>query len=113
MNKNKKELRQKVTHKLNQELNDYKSRLLKESNEDILEQSYQTTVKEEINNFILDISTQLSCNDLKSLYNTKDILNVIYDDWLKYDSPFSTNLENCIFESVEDIKKQHLNEYEK
>lgn len=113
MNKNKKELRQKVTHKINQELNDYKSKLLKENKENILEQSYQATVKEEIKNFILDISTQLSCNDLKSLYNTKDILNVIYNDWLKYDSPFSTDLENCIFESVEHIKKRHLEDYEK
>lgn len=113
MNKSKKELEQKVIHKINQELNYYKSKLLKENNETIFEQSYQSTIKEEIKNFILDISTQLSCNDLKSLYNTKDILNVIYNNWLKYDSPFSTDLENCIFESVEDIKKQHLRDYER
>ena len=87
--------------------------LLNDTKNEILENSYQTTIKEEIKNFILEISTQLSINDLESLYNTKDILNVIYDEWLKYDSPFSTDLENCIFESVEHIKKRYLEDYEK
>lgn len=113
MNKNKKELQPKLQNKLNEEFKNYKIQLLKENKENILEKSYQTTIKDEIKNFILEINTHLSINDLETIYNTKDILNVIYDDWLKYDSPFSTDLENCIFESVEHIKKRHLKDYEK
>ena len=113
MNKSKKEIQPKLETKLNIELKNYKTELLKDSKNEIFEHSYQTTIKEEIKNFILEISTQLSINDLESLYNTKDILNTIYDDWLKYDSPFSTDLENCIFESVEHIKKRYLEDYEK
>lgn len=113
MNKIKKEIQPKLENKLNTELKNYKNELLKDNKKDILEHSYQTTIKEEIKNFILEISTTLSINDLKALYYTKDILNVIYDDWLKYDSPFSTDLENCIFESVEHIKKNYLEDYEK
>lgn len=113
MNKIKKELQPKLQNKLNEEFKNYKIQLLKENKENIFEKSYQTTTKEEIKNFIFEISTNLSINDLEALYHTKDILNVIYDDWLKYDSPFSTDLENCIFESVEHIKKRHLEDYEK
>lgn len=113
MNKSKKEIQPKLENKLSTELKNYKTELLKDSKNEIFEHSYQTTIKEEIKNFILEISTQLSINDLESLYNTKDILNVIYDEWLKYDSPFSTDLENCIFESVEHIKKRYLEDYEK
>ncbi len=113
MNKSKKEIQPKLENKLSTELKNYKTELLKDSKNEIFEHSYQTTIKEEIKNFILEISTQLSINDLESLYNTKDILNTIYDDWLKYDSPFSTDLENCIFESVEHIKKRYLEDYEK
>lgn len=113
MNKSKKEIQPKLENKLNTELKNYKTELLKDSKNEIFEHSYQTTIKEEIKNFVLEISTQLSINDLESLYNTKDILNTIYDDWIKYDSPFSTDLENCIFESVEHIKKRYLEDYEK
>lgn len=113
MNKSKKEIQPKLENKLNMELKNYKTELLKNSKNDIFEHSYQTTIKEEIKNFILEIYTTLSINDLEALYYAKDILNVIYDDWLKYDSPFSTDLENCIFESVEHIKKRYLEDYEK
>ncbi len=113
MNKGKKELQPKLQNKLNEEFKNYKNQLLKETKENIFEQSYQTNIKEEIKDFIFEISTQLSINDLESLYNTKDILNILYNDWLKYDSPFSTYLENCIFESVENIKKKYLEDYEK
>lgn len=113
MNKSKKELQPKLQNKLNTELKNYKNELLKDSKNEILEYSYQTTLKEEIKNFIFEISTNLSVNDLEALYHTKDILNSIYDDWINYDSPFSTDLENCIFESVEHIKKRYLEDYEK
>lgn len=113
MNKSKKEIQHKLENKLNTELKNYKTKLLNDSKNKIFENSYQTSIKEEIKNFILEISTTLSINDLKALYYTKDILNIIYDDWLNYDSPFSTDLENCIFESVEYIKKRHLEDYEK
>lgn len=102
-----------LNYKINEEFKNYKNQLLKETKENIFEQSYQTNIKEEIKDFIFEISTQLSINDLESLYNTKDILNILYNDWLKYDSPFSTDLENCIFESVENIKKKYLEDYEK
>ncbi len=113
MNKSKKELQPKLQNKLNTELKNYKTELLKGSKNDILEHSYQTTIKEEIKNFIFEISAHLNSNELQSLYNTKDILNSIYNDWINYDSPFSTDLENCIFESVEHIKKRYLEDYEK
>ena len=113
MNKSKKELKPKLQNKLNDELKNYRTELLKDCKEEIFEHSYQTTTKEEIKNFIIEISSNLSINDLDALWHTKDILNVIYNDWLKYDSPFSTDLENCIFESVEHIKKKHLEDYEK
>ena len=111
--RNKRELQYKLQNKLNEECNNYKNQIFKESKENIFLNSYKTTIKEEIKNFILAISTQLSVSDLESLYNTKDILNILYDDWLKYDSPFSTDLENCVFDSVEKVKKKYLENYEK
>lgn len=113
MNKSKKEIQPKLEAKLNTELKNYKTELFKESKNEIFEHSYQTTIKEEIKNFILDISINLNIEALEDLYNTDNLLNTLYDDWLKYDSPFSINLENCIFESVDHIKKRHLENYEK
>lgn len=113
MNKSKKELQPKLQNKLNTELKNYKTELLENTKKDILEHSYQTTIKEEIKNFIFEISRNLSIEALEGLYATDNLLSSIYDDWIKYDSPFSTNLENCIFESIGYIKEKYLEDYEK
>ena len=67
MNKSKKELKPKLQNKLNDELKNYRTELLKDCKEEIFEHSYQTTTKEEIKNFIIEISSNLSINDLDAL----------------------------------------------
>ena len=100
MNRNKKELHDKFEIKLDSEFNTYKENLLKESKEKIFNSSYETTVKQEIKDFLVEISSQYSGKELISLFNTNKLLSCCYNDWLKWDSPFSTDLEESTFESI-------------
>lgn len=105
--------RELLKEKLNNEFEDYKKELLTKDKETIFKKSYQTNIKEQIRAFLKDISKDYSNEELKAIYQSNDILSTYYEDWKKWDSPFSINLEDSIFDSVGKTLNHSLEDREK
>ena len=95
-----KDLKEKFIDKITDEFYDYERDLLNESKETIFEMSYQTTVKEEIKDLLLADIDFYSNNDFKILNKTKHLLDIFYDDWLGWDSPLSSEIEDSFHETL-------------
>ena len=105
--------RELLKSKLNDEFEDYKKDLLTKDKENIFKESYQTNIKEQIKYFLTDISQDYSNDKLKSIYNTDNVLDTFYNDWIKWDSPFSINLEDSIFDSIGRTPNRSLEDRER
>ncbi len=105
-----------LVEKLEKEYEKYKKNLLLKSKEEILENSYETTVKEEIVD-ILSYSN-LDNREIKALLEDNDILTEFYQDWLDCDTPLYASMEYCVQDSVDIVlrcynKNQKDNDEEK
>ena len=98
--RNKRELILKLEIKLQAEYEKYKSNTLKQDKTTIFDKSYETNIKSEIKNFLITMSYHFSSEELSSLSNFENLIDNCYFNWIHYDSPFSTQLEDSVFESV-------------
>lgn len=104
-----------LAEKLEKEYENYKNNLLSKTKEEILENSYETTVKQEI----MDILSYSNLDNLeiKALLEDNDILTEFYQDWLDDDTPLYQSMEYCVQDSVDIVlrcynKRQKLKDKE-
>ena len=93
--------------KLNKELKQFKKNLKKKSKNEIMDTAYELTCKEEIKQELLNLD-----DDKKEfLYlQNENILNEIYSNWLKNDSPLSDSIRDSIDETINRKMKIDINE---
>ena len=108
--KRKIELENQFKEKMNSMFNNYKLKVLNGTKEEIFNKSYETTIKEELTNFLINFVTLLPPNEIEPLYNSDKLLDICYQNWLNLNSNLSEKLDECTFESVGEIIKK---EYER
>ena len=91
MNEDKRTLIENFQDKLTNEFYDYQRDLLEKSKDIVFEMSYQTTIKEEIKDLLISVAMFHTPYELKTLNNTDNLINQVYNDWLKWDSPLSSD----------------------
>ena len=98
-----------IKEKLNIELDkEYKKlcdELKRKSKEEIIESSYELTVKEELKEEIKNMD--LYDKEILIMTEQKDLLNEFYHDWLDTDVPLGEVLRNTIEESVATITRYY------
>ncbi len=86
------ELKDELVHKLDKEMYEYKQELLQLSPEEIIENSYKLTVKQEILEY-LTYDKYFTRPELESLLASENILEQGYDEWLDFDGNLRESLE--------------------
>ena len=103
-----------LVEKLQKEIANYKSELVKEPKKIILNASYQTCVKEEMKDIVSYHADYMTDKELKVLNNTNNLIDILYYDWLGYDSQFSEEILQSTFQSISRlVNKAELDEREK
>lgn len=92
-----------LIEKLDNELEKYKTDLLKEKPEVIYENSYKTTCMQEIRD-ALTYTTDLSDFDIKTLSRRDNILETFYDKWIDTDGSLRESLEFCVDDVVSELR---------
>lgn len=92
-----------LIEKLDNELEKYKTDLLKEKPEVIYENSYKTTCMQEIRD-ALTYTTVLSDFDIKTLSKKDNILETFYDKWINSDGSLRESLEFCVDDVVSELR---------
>ena len=113
-------LKEKIINRLNDELKDYKESIIKLSNKEILDKSYETATKEEMpyRFEVMDFDKE----ELQALDKYDgNLLGAFYDEWLDVDVQLNEVLEpaieratKCIFnDRKEELNKAFHNELKK
>lgn len=101
-----------LENKLEKEMFDYKQGLMKTCTlDDLLNRSYQTVIKEEMKDLI--IGSTLDKEKIKVLLKTDNILERLYNDYLKTDYNITSEIEESIEESISVILKEYQKKKEK
>lgn len=97
----KKELKEKLDKKVEQEYEEFIEKLRKKTPDEIIESSYEKVTKEEL---VYKIQNRdYETNELKALLKQEDILAEFYDEWMDSDLNYNELLEEIIEDRVNKI----------
>ena len=97
----------KLEFKLNKEYFEFTEGLLRKSKEEILQKSYEITVKEEIKDILLSDELNLHDKEKIILLNTDNVLTEFYHDWLDIDIPLGDALRDTLEESIISVTRYY------
>ena len=100
-------IRQELYEKLEQELTSYKQELSTLTTKEIIDKSYETTVKEEVIYLFYPESKQFEIDELKALKNEKNSLGTLYQGWMDSDLNINQILEDSVRDTVSDLADEY------
>lgn len=105
------DLEEKLQAKLEQELEDYKAKVKERGVDYAIDRAYEITAKQEIIDSLL-YDNNLSKTQINALLKEKNVLDICYDDWLKFDGNMREHINYSVDKSlnfiVSDYRKEHL-----
>ena len=90
---------------LESEFDDFKEDIIQKSKKEIFDRAYEITAKMEIKDLIKHMNLHRAEKEMLILQD--NILDDIYQDWLKDDTPLGSSMENSIERSI-DILTKHI-----
>lgn len=102
------ELRKKLFTKIENELEEFKRKLMQSIPEEIIDRAYELTVKDEIVGQIKEMN--LEDIELKALIKEKDLLSECYEDWINADGRLGEVIYYTMVDAVETIKENYQKE---
>lgn len=90
---------------LESEFDDFKEDIIQKSKKEIFDRAYEITAKIEIKDLIKHMNLHRAEKEMLILQD--NILDDIYQDWLKDDTPLGSSMENSIERSI-DILTKHI-----
>lgn len=90
---------------LESEFDDFKEDIIQKSKKEIFDRAYEITSKMEIKDAIKHMNLHRAEKEMLILQD--NILDDIYQDWLKDDTPLGSSMENSIERSI-DILTKHI-----
>lgn len=103
------DIRNKLYERMQQEYNDYLNSLMEASPKEIIDNSYQIVVKDEMVSMFIPESERYDIEDIKVLSKTKKPLEELYQDWLNCDVNINQILDDSIQLSFDNIKEAQKN----
>lgn len=100
-------IRQELYEKLEQELTSYKQELSTLTTKEIIDKSYETTVKEEVIYLFYPEAKQFEIDELKALKNEKNSLETLYQGWMESDLNINQILEDSVRDTVSDLADEY------
>lgn len=90
---------------LESEFDDFKEDIIQKSKKEIFDRAYEITAKMEIKDLIKHMNLHRAEKEMLILQD--NILDDIYQDWLKEDTPLGSSMENSIERSI-DVLTKHI-----
>lgn len=100
-------IREELYSKLESELDSYKKELETLTAKEIIDKSYETTIKEESIYLFYPESKQFDIDEIKALKNEKNSLETLYQGWMDSDLNISQLLEDTTDEIVAELSEEY------
>lgn len=102
-------LYEKISNEYNNYLNDLKTKDI----DYIIGKSYETSIKEGIVELFDPSINDRDIEEVQTLFGEKNLLNFLYDSWLKNDYSISEMLEESLWYDIETLKEKYESENRK
>lgn len=109
-------IREELYSKLESELDSYKKELETLTVKEIIDKSYETTIKEESIYLFYPESKQFDIDEIKALKNEKNSLETLYQGWLDCDTnicEIEDSARDTVKELVQDFKEKQSKKKDK
>ena len=113
-------IREELYLKMESELNSYKKKLETLTPKEIIDKSYETTMKEELVCLFYPESSRYDLDEIKALKNEKELLETLYQGWMDSDLNINQLLEEItddivaeLAELAEDYKEKQVKKKDK
>lgn len=107
------EIRQELYDKMQTEYNEYLDELKNSDSQNIINNAYQITMKEELVAMFYPESEKYDMEDIRALNKTKNPLEELYQGWMDSDAGIHSVLEDSIDDTIEDLKKEQKEKQKK
>lgn len=105
------DIRNKLYERMQQEYNDYLNNLMEASPKEIIDNSYQITMKEELVSMFIPESERYDIEDIRVLSKTKKPLEELYQDWMDCDIGINQVLDDSVQLSFDNIREAQKNKH--
>lgn len=100
---NETDIRNKLYEKLEKEYKEYIEDLKKTDPQNIINNAYQITIKEEMVAMFYPESDKYDFNEIKALYKTDKPLDELYQGWMDTDYGINSVLEDSVNDTLEQV----------
>ena len=95
-------MNEKLKEKLKVELQEFENKIRENGVEFAIQKAYELIAKREIIDS-LEIDQVLDSKEEKALLQTKNVLDILYDDWRNSEAHFRDSMEYALYYSIESI----------
>ena len=100
-------IREELYSKLESEFDSYKKELETLTSKEIIDKSYETTMKEELMCLFYPESQRYDLDEIKALKNEKNSLETLYQGWMDSDLNINQLLEDNTDEIVAELAEEY------
>lgn len=100
-------IREELYSKLESEFNSYKKELETLTSKEIIDKSYETTMKEELMCLFYPESQRYDLDEIKALKNEKNSLETLYQGWMDSDLNINQLLEDNTDEIIAELAEEY------
>ncbi len=111
MTENEKYYRELLHKKIQSQFDSFKEALMLKDKKELIRDSYEITIKSEIVDLFIPLEWNFSLDEIKYLLHRDNILDDLYNDWMKYDDNIHTIIRDsleCNMEKYKDEYHQHI-----
>lgn len=106
-------IREELYSKLESELDSYKKELETLTSKEIIDKSYETTMKEELICLFYSESQRYELDEIKALKKEDNSLETLYQGWMDSDLNISQLLEDTTDEIVAELSEEYKEKHSK
>lgn len=99
-------IREKLYERVKQEYNNYILNLKSKTLYEVIDSSYETTIKEQILDFFYPNIRACSIEQIKTLNKCKNILEELYQSWMNSDGGINSIIEDSIYNTLDRLDRK-------
>lgn len=107
------EIRQELYEKMQTEYNEYLVNLKNTNAQNIIDNAYQITIKEELVTMFYPDLEKYEVEDIKALNKSKNPLEELYQGWMDSDAGIHSVLEDSVDDTLEELKREQKEKQKK
>lgn len=107
------EIRKELYDKMQTEYDEYIDKLKDTNAQNIIDNAYQITMKEELVAMFYPELEKYDMEDIRALNKSKEPLEELYQGWMDSDAGIHSVLEDSVDDTIEDLKREQKEKQKK